>query len=403
MDGAYLVYPPRNFTSFPFLGSGASRQRTMQAMTPATLRNYTAKDLAQIARQHGVPGWHSMRKDQLIRALTERPNGTKSASQTKSALAATRTVQQAKSERAEAAKKANPQVQERISALREQIERAKNPGRPSENGEACETDDRLVVMVRDPYWLHAYWELNQSTVQRMRAALGRQWHLAKPVLRLFEVVDTGTATPSDVLLRTIEIHGGVTNWYIDVKVPASTYRLEIGYVTDDGQFHPLARSNSVTTPAAMVRNGIDANWTDIAANFDKIYALSGGYSPEGTSQELRELLEERLRRPMGTPVSTRFGAGACNILQRNSTFHFDADAEMVIFGSTRPGSHVTLKGEPVQLRDDGTFTVRVDMPNRRQVIPIVASSGDGIEQHTIVVAVERNTKRMEANFGDSTE
>ena len=38
-------------------------------MTPASLQTYTQKDLAQMARQGGVRGWHSMRKDQLIRAL----------------------------------------------------------------------------------------------------------------------------------------------------------------------------------------------------------------------------------------------------------------------------------------------------------------------------------------------
>ena len=38
-------------------------------MTVATLKAYTLKDLAKMARQRGVQGWHSMRKDQLVRAL----------------------------------------------------------------------------------------------------------------------------------------------------------------------------------------------------------------------------------------------------------------------------------------------------------------------------------------------
>ena len=38
-------------------------------MTTASLRSYSHKDLAQMARQGGVPGWHSMRKDQLVKAL----------------------------------------------------------------------------------------------------------------------------------------------------------------------------------------------------------------------------------------------------------------------------------------------------------------------------------------------
>jgi len=33
--------------------------------------------------------------------------------------------------------------------------------------------DRIVVMVRDPYWLHAYWELTRQAVARAEAALAR--------------------------------------------------------------------------------------------------------------------------------------------------------------------------------------------------------------------------------------
>ena len=74
---------------------------------------------------------------------------------------------------------------------------------------------------------------------------------------------------------------------------------------------------------------------------------------------------------------------------------------MIIFGSTKPDAHVTLSGEPVKLRPDGTFTVRVSMPDRRQVLPVVASSSDGVEQRTIVLAVERNTKRMEPKIAET--
>ena len=47
--------------------------------------------------------------------------------------------------------------------------------------------------------------------------------------------------------------------------------------------------------------------------------------------------------------------------------------------------------------------MRLDLPNRRQVIPIVASTKDGIEQRTIVLAVERNTKVMEPLTRDQAE
>ena len=74
---------------------------------------------------------------------------------------------------------------------------------------------------------------------------------------------------------------------------------------------------------------------------------------------------------------------------------FHVEAEMVIHGVTHADAQVTLQGATIKLRPDGSFSVRLDLPNRRQVIPLVASTKDGSSQRTIVLAVERNTKVME--------
>src|SRR5829696_2154809 len=39
------------------------------SMTASTLRNQSCKELSQMARAMGLAGWHSMRKDELVRAL----------------------------------------------------------------------------------------------------------------------------------------------------------------------------------------------------------------------------------------------------------------------------------------------------------------------------------------------
>jgi uncharacterized protein len=75
----------------------------------------------------------------------------------------------------------------------------------------------------------------------------------------------------------------------------------------------------------------------------------------------------------------------------------------VVYGTTEPNAKVTLQGEPVQVRSDGSFTVRFSMPDARQIIPAVATSVDGIEERTIVLAVERNTKELEPMIHDANE
>jgi uncharacterized protein len=64
---------------------------------------------------------------------------------------------------------------------------------------------------------------------------------------------------------------------------------------------------------------------------------------------------------------------------------------------------VTLAGQPVKLRSDGTFTVRRALPDRREVLPVVAGSGDGCEQRTVILAIERNTKVMEPVHREPTD
>jgi hypothetical protein len=238
---------------------------------------------------------------------------------------------------------------------------------------------------------------------RAEAALGQEWHGAVPVLRLLEIESGSQASASERVVREIEIHGGVKNWFIDIK-DRITCRAEVGYLAASGRFHAIARSNMVTTPCPSQGDTLDAHWGEIVENCDKIYSMSGGFSPENNSTELQELFEERLRRPLGPPAarrSTNGNAEAADSAPRRSDFLLEVDAQLVVFGVTKPGSYVTLQGEPVKVQDDGTFRVRLDMADKRQVLPIVASTEDGVEEQTVVLAVERNTKVMEPYHRDS--
>ena len=159
----------------------------------------------------------------------------------------------------------------------------------------------------------------------------------------------------------------------------------------------------MTTPRPGLAGATDENWADVAANCEKIYALSGGYSSESGAGELQQLFEERLKRPMGSPMNTRYGMGAERFLGKDRDFELQVEAEMIIYGATKPTAYVMLGGEPIKVNPDGTFSVRMDLGNARQVIPVVAESADGVEQRTVVVAVERNTKVMEPVMRDPNE
>ncbi len=84
------------------------------------------------------------------------------------------------------------------------------------------------------------------------------------------------------------------------------------------------------------------------------------------------------------------------ILSPHKNFKLEIDAEIVLRGSSLAGCTINVQGEPIKVHPDGSFSVRMDFPNRRQVIPIVATSKDGVQHRTVVLAIERNTKAMEA-------
>lgn len=410
-----------------------------EALTPMTaeqLQSHTLKDLAEMAKARGVPGWHAMRKGQLVKALlkafgapgrkparrgsrsssngsasaTARPGRRTSRSasgqrhvtpvarshgKTKSGTSATRqaSASASTSSAAPSDTRRRRNAQRKLEQARINHDLRKNLASSSKNGDAR---DRLVVLVRDAYWLFAHWEVSRGSVERAKVALGQDWHGARPVLRVYQVASEGTTSAAEVVLRDIEIHGGVSNWYVDVPNPPNSYRLDIGYLTTGGKFYVLARSNIVHTPAAGACDTLDENWHDVARNFQKIYALNGGNSPEGMSADLQELFEERLRMPMNAPVLP----AAADPSRPPEELKFEVDAELIVFGRAEPGTQVTLQGDPVELRQDGTFTVRFQLPNCRQVIPAVASTPDGTQQRTIVLAVERNTKVLEPLIRD---
>jgi len=398
-------------------------------MTTDQLTALSKKELTDLARRKGVSGWESMRKEELVKALSAKTRRPKSAvaakPKTRKTTTATKKVANSSTRKPATLKRRTPKTLVRaktqVAAARdtsttpsveEQVESSKyDIGVPTKDLSAKVPKDlpagygkdRIVVMVRDPYWLHCYWELTRHAIQRAEAALGQEWHGARPILRLLDVSTHDTTSTSESTVRDIEIHGGCNNWYLDVQNPPRSYRVDIGYLAKTGRFYVVARSNVVSTPRAGVSDIIDENWADIdSKKADRIYAMSGGFGPTASSLELKQLFEERLRRPLGSPAVTSFGSGGFSF-GKTRKFWFQLDAELIVYGATEPNARVTLQGDPVKLRPDGTFTMRFSLPDSRQIIPAVATSPDGVEERTIVLAVERNTKHLEPMVHDGNE
>jgi hypothetical protein len=255
--------------------------------------------------------------------------------------------------------------------------------------------NRLVVLVRGPHWLHAFWEITESTIKRVQASMREQWHTAKPILRLLDSPENKEESAVERVIREIEIHGGVKNWFIDLRQPMSC-RVEIGYKSRCGDFYRLCKSNHVSAAPPDRKDSLSIHWKDIDPDFSKIFSLSGGYSKNDEAEEVRNLFQEHLGRPLLPPKPSQQALDHTHAGEGVEGFPLEIKAEVSLLGSTEKGARVSIQGEPLNVADDGSFRIRIDMPNRRQVIPISALSASGLEHQTLVVAVERNTRLLES-------
>ena len=403
--------------SCPFYSEAIRRSKKIVSIS-AELKQHTVKELSSIAKELDISGWHDMRKDDLVRAIAAKrrsleSRSTKSDRISKSGKNVKTTSSSKKQQKQEeiplpskrsSQKPRSAAVEQQISELREKLSKSKSiSGIYDEiNGD---NRDRFILLVRDPYWLHAYWELCSRLIDRAKAAMGHAWHTASPILRLFRIVADGMNNPRREHVKDIKIHGGANNWYIDVLDPPGTFQLEIGFISREGNFFPIASSNIVQTPLNQVNETmgkLDGHWGSVSEDFDRIYKLSGGM--EGNNQQLKSVFEKQLQRSMSLPVITRFARqniGGFEKTRRN--FEFNVDADVIVYGKADPSVQVSIKGEPIKLANDGTFSVRYSLVEKRQVFPVDAKGSDGIETQQVIIAVERNTKVLETVFLDYEE
>jgi len=169
-----------------------------------------------------------MRKEQLIRALAKvesQKNGGTSKPRAKGSKRPNATHSKRTNGRVD--NKKNGLTSKRVSNGNKRIERVhrkneklKDISSISSNGKTSqEPGDRIVLMVRDAFWLHTYWEISSRAVSRGRAAMAEQWHTAKPIVRVLKSTSASMTSAVEIVERDIEIHGGVNNWYIDVSDP----------------------------------------------------------------------------------------------------------------------------------------------------------------------------------------
>ncbi len=146
-------------------------------------------------------------------------------------------------------------------------------------------ESKITALVRDPYWLFVYWEINQAKRKEIEERYGAgAWEESQPVLRVYDTTNRYFFDSRDYV--EIPINNYANNWYIHVGEPNKTFCVELGRVRPDGTYIFIARSNFASTPRDRVSEIIDEEWLLLAEHEKKLYARIGQTYPGPSSPEL---------------------------------------------------------------------------------------------------------------------
>lgn len=258
--------------------------------------------LISIATKKGLKGCFKMTKDKLIKSLgslTRPEKGVRKKAQAKRVVRQIiraplreRLAQAISKERVEESKfylGERPTVQPGIQIQRKEEEFHI----PQGYGE-----DKIVLMVRDPWWLHTYWEITNEKEEEIKERLYRLGsQMDKSILRIYDI--TGVDFNGENANRFFDIHitGGANNWYINVGMPNRQWCVDIGILDKEGRFYLLARSNRVTTPRFGPSEVIDEEWMTTEEDYWKLFGVAGGFGIGKSSLEMRELFKKWITSP----------------------------------------------------------------------------------------------------------
>jgi len=272
---------------------------------------------------------------------------------------------------------------------------------------------KLMVAVRDPHCLYATWDFTDEQ-QEHHNALSRSRRLS---LRAVEI-------GSNEIASEVETHPESRHWFLNVSRGAANYVVQLGYYEAGGEWKIIRESGAVATPPDRVAERRDVRSSRHQKSTESVPATAGLFpniSIEEILARIGKVVPERDGTAAGhqetikTPVlpGDRDAAASASLqriyaelyglqdlpdwtalsslelvrdyeavsspiggVQPKRGFWFSVDAELIVYGATSPDAQVTMGGRPIQLRPDGTFSLRFALPDGDHTLPLTATSAD---------------------------
>jgi len=257
-------------------------------------------------------------------------------------------------------------------------------------------DTKIAILPRDPLWFYAYWEVAAETHAKLREKLGEnKFNSSRWVLRVYDITSVKFNGSNANKYFDIAIGYGSDNWYVNVGEVNRAWCSDLGLITPDGEFVVIARSNILAMPRSGVSPITDEQWAILQMEFERLLKLSGVEQIGRSSFDIAKLMRERWEEIVSISLpSSRVGASSWKGKPgevKPKSFWLKADTELIVYGATEPDAKLTVQGQSVTLRADGSFSLRFYLPDGTQEYPIEAVSADGTMKRKITFSVKRDT------------
>ncbi|MCE5228925.1 DUF4912 domain-containing protein [bacterium] len=269
---------------------------------------------------------------------------------------------------------------------------------------AAESDSRLVLMMRDPQTLHAFWAISQA--DREKYGLDKPGGAPPLLLRMY---DREGGTEASETYRCQIVVASTERWTVQVPPSGRTWRAEIGFIGKDGHFQPIAQSNLVVMQGPPMMMSVQEGTATVPFG-EGAEALRGWAEkfelpvmsplPMPMMRQAGSIMVPvpgvmELRQPgslMSQPGSLMGQAGSVGVPEKKKGYWLQVATELILYGATEPGSKLTVQDVPVELAPDGTFSLRFALPEGFHVLPVHAVSPEGDDERTITPIVLRLTE-----------
>ncbi|WP_267879846.1 MULTISPECIES: DUF4912 domain-containing protein [Planktothrix] len=102
---------------------------------------------------------------------------------------------------------------------------------------------QIFLLPRDPNWAYAYWDIPNEHKEHLRHQGGK--HL---LLRVYDVTAIDLDTQPPLSVQEYECDEMAREWHISIPMSDRDYIAELGYLTVDGRWLILVRSNHIHIP-----------------------------------------------------------------------------------------------------------------------------------------------------------